>query len=298
MNQENIRSTIEIFSYSNDGVLFEATQMNVRGEWVDAITTLSEMLGSDILTPEQQVTALTERGLALRMSQPNGSHDGTYQPAVADFENAREIANSIGDWQGEVTALVGLIDAYRTGNRDALFGQDLIQAVRYQQETQQVLDEHKGPSLAHVNALINFALLKWEDQDPASYGLAAKYCQDAIGICQRLSRFKKTDPVIANRGARAFTVLAATYKFLSKPDLAQGADHRAYKTLDDRRGMGNTALSLGRYHEDIGDIDQANLWYQAALKAATYKLTQPDEEIAKAARANMERIAPHFSGIN
>lgn len=248
----------------------KAQALQVAGKWqdsVDTYTKLEEEFGAD-------ARIFNGRGVAWRMLRNPAA-------AIADFTQARKLAQA-----EELTAVVGLIDAYRTANRDPNFNpwsdvqpenlqaRLLQEAQVYMTEAEAILEKMPEPSLAKVNALTNFGLLH---NDMGNLPQALDAYTQAEDIVRKLVAADPQNIDFQNRLARALTVKGITQEgsgLLEEAVASQEESLEIYKNLGDLRGLGNARLSLGDLFVKQGDIEAAKELYKQA-KAGVEK----DDEV-------------------
>lgn len=250
--------------------LKSAQSLQVTGRWqesVDAYTSLLEQFGAN-------AHILNGRGVPLRMLK----HAAL---AIADFTRAKELAKTSGDQEQELTAIVGLIDAFRTGNRDLNFNPwpdvqpaDLQQRL-YQQAESYVVEAETlitqmpaRESIAKINAFTNFGLLYDNMENPQkaleSYAKAETIARQLIG----------TDPAnidFQNRLARTLTnkgVAEEKTGFSEEAWISQFEALTIYLRLGDLRGVGNSMISLGDVMNMLRNPNVARYLYEQAREGS------------------------------
>lgn len=240
----------------------QARELIIIGPWEEAEKVLTELIDAmNHVDAENNLKplALNTRGLAYRMLND-------YVKAEQDFQNAR----NIGDQEQVLIATVGLVDLYRTGNRDRSrnFARDLHEATLYADSAKEIMDLIDEWTLAKVKAWENFGLLFLEkDQKEVArqaYQKSREGCEsleqrepDNIDVKKQLARLTHLEGVLVEESGNDIEALAKQLNAFN-----------AYMELKDVRGMGNCALSMANIYEKIGDPQDAAVWYSHAIRAS------------------------------
>lgn len=252
--------TTELDLHSLRNAVTDAHELQIGGRWKEAIDRLQPLAreGAVALIP-----AFLELGVSHRMTLEYGQ-------AEQDFQTALSFARFTGDLDGQVEALVGLMDIARTGERDPNYGKRLNEAITYRSEAEHIVLRQMPPGwrVANINFYINSALLGWDfDENKASL---KDITQAEVGCVEMLA----TDPqnrVLLNRRARAHHIKGVTLEKLDRLDEAlqhQAKVYMEYEELDDLRGMGNAAMAAGRVCVRQHKSYAAGTWFKAAIKAS------------------------------
>lgn len=207
-----------------------------------------------------EMAARNERGVVYRMQN-------NYTLAEIDFTRALYLSRQMGDIDGELYALGGLIDLARTGNNDPQYkkGKNLPAALAWKNELCLSSIPENPPRLSRVSALIQCGLLEHELSEDS---IALGTYNQAERECRKLIMQYPDDPNIKNRLMRIFTVRGQAYKALGMFDEASTDQQEAlkhYTTLGDIRGMGNAKISLAQLAEMANNPEEAINWYARAL---------------------------------
>lgn len=272
-----------------DAAISRGRDLQVKAGWEEAVTYFTNLFGELRMG---EVAVLNERGLANRML-------GDYDAAESDFTQARQIAQSKDDLEGEVTAIVGLIDLARTGEWAKKYtrGKDMEQAQKWRQEAEVVLNKMpENWSISKVNALIQFGLLEREldNHDQA----VQVYSQAQEGIMSLLGD-KPEDVHLQNQMTRILTLKGNSLNALGQYEEAISIENEAleiYIKLGDVRGIVNASLSLARIYRDVGKMSLATEWYNKTMQAT--KKEEGDQTIVidplmyGLAKDELEKINP------
>lgn len=185
---------------------------------------------------------LNGRGVPLRLLN---QHTG----ALADFTQARSLSVEVRDQNQELTAVVGLIDVYRTGDRSLSFdpGRNFHQAESHMAEAMDLMIKMPGASLAKVHAYTNFGLL-YNDMGNLDRALSAY--SEAEYIARELATREPNNPEFQNRLART----------------SQDEALPIFKGLGDTRNVSNVLSSEGDLSEIEGDLEAARKYWEEALE--------------------------------
>ena len=234
-------------------LLNHCTNLNMLGglkNWRTAQTDLTSLLKRDSLSEQSRIAALNQRGLSLRMTNQ-------YYAAESDFLAARNLAHEKGWLATELTALAGLIDVHRTGDRDTapfVFGKHLDIAQTYQQEAENIVKQIPTSNVPKIDALLQFGLLSLETEK-YGYTSALRYYHDAKLACDELRRSDLTNVTLINRQARINLLQGGVYeklgihkKIAGKKDAMDYyyAAYDDYSVVRDIRGIANAALGMAR----------------------------------------------------
>ncbi len=249
----------------------EATKaLQVAGSWqaaIESYTSLEQQFGKD-------TRILNGRGVCWRMLRNPAS-------AIADFTQARDLARAQHSLDENLIAAVGLIDAYRTANRDPKFNPwpdvqpENLQARLYQEAqvymvtAYAIMDRMPESSLAKVNAFTNFGLLH---NDMGNLPQALNVYTQAESIARELVVADPQNIDFQNRLARTLTVKGVTQENLGQLDDALVSQKEAlylYKKLGDLRGVGNSTISMGDVLAKQDNTDAAKVLYEQAKTGAT-----------------------------
>ncbi len=233
--------------------LDHTAKLNMLGgqkNWQSAQKDLTDLLNRESLSENLRAEALNQRGLSLRMTNQ-------YYAAEKDFLAAQTLAHESGRTGQELTALVGLIDVYRTGDRDTApfaFGKHLDIAQVYQQEAENIVKQMPKPNVPKIDALLQFGLLSLETEK-YGYTSALRYYHDAKLACDELRRSDLTNVTLINRQARINLLQGGVYeklgihkKIAGKKDAMDYyyAAYDDYSVVRDIRGIANAALGMAR----------------------------------------------------
>ncbi|GEM_PF-5346453 len=251
---------IERMSAISDAIS-EGRDLQVKAGWDQAATYFTTLLGELHMG---EVAVLNERGFAYRML-------GDYDAAEADFIQARQIAQSTEDSEGELVAITGLIDLARTGEwaKKYVRGKDMAQAQVWRTEAEKVLSTMPADAtIGKVNAYIQFGLLEHELSNDKQAVQTYEKAEEEINL---LLTGHPDDSSFRNRLTRILTLKGNAQHALGQYDDAIATENEAlkvYNQLGDVRGIVNAALSLARIYRDKGDIKLAIDWYDKTMKAS------------------------------
>lgn len=257
-----------------------AQALQVAGRWqesADAYTQSEQQLGAD-------TRIFNGRGVAWRMLRNPAA-------AIADFTQARDLAQNQGNQEEQLTAEVGLIDAWRVANRNPNFNPwtdvqpEDLQARFYQEAqahmaaAQSLMDNMPKPSLAKVNAYTNFGLLH---ENMGNFPQSLEAYNQAESIIRALAEANPQSIDFQNRLARTLTVKGVTQErlgFLKDAAASQKESLGIYETLGDFRGLGNARISLGDVLRKLNDPQDAESYYEQAQQGAIREGNIADPEI-------------------
>lgn len=271
------------------GILGEQLNMaqnfQVTGKWIEAEAVLTNFLE---LIGKTEVDALNQRGLVNRMLL-------RYADAEDDFLSAMGLALDRGNQEAELTAVVGLIDIYRTGDRDPNFDrgqeQNFSQAQSYMREAEVLMTRmSQEASMAKVNAFINFGLLHDNMGEPqralVSYGQAETAIRNLLENNSGNSDFQ-------NRLARTLTNKGVAQERVGDLVGAQSSQTEAldiYLRLRDLRGIGNAKISLGDVLNKMGKQEEARVLYEQAKEDAKRETQIVDQPIFDLASSRLKQM--------
>lgn len=257
-----------------------AQALQVAGRWqesADAYTQLEQLLGAD-------TRIFNGRGVAWRMLRNPAA-------AIFDFTLARDLAKAQGNQEEQLTAEVGLIDAWRVANRDPNFNPwtdvqpENLQARFYQEAqahmtaAQFLMDKMPKPSLAKVNAFTNFGLLH---ENMGNFPQSLEAYNQAKSIIRALAKADPQNIDFQNRLARTLTVKGVTQERLGLLKDAVASQEKSlniYESLGDLRGLGNVRVSLGDVLRKLNKPQEARNYYEQAQQGATGEGSIADPEI-------------------
>lgn len=232
--------------------------------------------------------ALNGLGVPLRMRnrQPE---------AIATFTYARALALREGDLAGQLTAVNGLIDAWRTGSRCPDFPYPhyvpLENRLAYLHtvagsfipETDVLMAYMPNPNLAEVEAYNQRGLLYNDMGDPKraleSYTIAASRARALVATGTTNVKFQ-------NRLARTLTIMGVSLLRVGDVDKALANQQESltiYLQVDDMRGIGNAGASA---MDALGEKQD----YASARKLAEDLLPKVEKD-PEAQRMLSERLA-------
>lgn len=273
--------------------LKEAQSLQVAGRWQessDAYTQLEQSLGAD-------TRIFNGRGVAWRMLRNPAA-------AIADFTQAKDLAQNQGNQEEQLTAEVGLIDAWRVANRNPNFNPwtdvqpENLQARFYQEAqthmaaAQSLMDNMPRPSLAKVNAYTNFGLLH---ENMGNFPQSLETYNQAESIIRALAETDPKNIDFQNRLARTLTVKGVTQErlgFLEDAVASQKESLGIYETLGDFRGLGNAKISLGDILRKLNDPQEAKSYYEQAQQGAIREGNIADTEIHDLATEQISQLQP------
>lgn len=268
--------------------VLQGRELQIGGRWPLAVEHLSGVLRELRLG---ETAVLNERGLNNRMV-------GDYDAAEADFRQARTIARKTNDLDGEVTALVGLIDLARTGEWAKKYkrGKDLGQATVWRVRTENILRRMpEGWNLTKINAFTQFGLLDHELGDDRQ---AIEMYSEAEKGCKDLLRRQPDDKNLQNRLMRILTNKGVAQTALGQFEEAITTQNEAlegYRNLEDLRGVVNCEVALARLYVQTGD-PLAVKWYEQAIKSSqreeSGKVVVVDELMNKLAKEELASLNP------
>lgn len=253
--------------------LSQANQLQVNGRYREARQAYGYIIDNiENDGPESilLIDAFNGRGVMHRMLND-------YHAAEADFFKAKGLTPSfpytfsLGQYlEGQLTAYAGLIDLYRTGDKDPRFGKCLIQAERFRRNARIILEAMQPEwHLAKVDAYINFGLL---DLEFYNHETALQNYLKAEKGARELLEQKPDEPVVRNRLARVLTVKGVVLEKLDRLNESaevQGEALFLYRELSDVRGIVNGGRSLCQVFIRMGHLDLAKLSLEVALEATT-----------------------------
>lgn len=249
-----------------DAAIAHSRQLQLGGKWPEATVHLTQLLSGE-LQPIEMTAVLNERAVTYRVP-------GNYTAAEADFNRARIMAVRTGDLEGEVTAVVGLLDLARTAEYAKGYqkGKDLQLAQVLRTNAEAVLQKMpEGWSVGKINALTQFGLLDHElGKDKEAIGT---YTEAEEG-CKVLLSEQPNDTYLQNRLIRTLHLKALAQNALGQVDEAitsQTEVLEVYKKLGDVRGIANTSLALARAFRGINNLSAARVWYEKVVEASERK---------------------------
>lgn len=248
--------------------LSQANQLQVNGQWTEAREIYTAIIEGSVPSIEIEMDALNGRGVVHRMMN-------NYHAAEADFFKTKGLTPSspytfsLGQYlEGQLTAYVGLIDLYRTGDRDPSFGKRLSQAERFRSNARIILEAMQPEwHLAKVDAYINFGLL---DLELYNYEMALQNYLKAEKGARELLEQKPDEPVVRNRLARVLTVKGVVLEKLDRLNESAEVQEEAlllYREMGDVRGIVNGGRSLCQVFIRMGHLGLAKLSLEVALEA-------------------------------
>lgn len=271
----------------------EARVCSAAGQWDKVINACTEIL---VRAPED-VESLNERGRAFRCV-------GNRRLALQDFGQAVEISKASGDLEGQLTATVGQIDAWRTADRDADFpypanvvtpeekrAYGYQHAIAYADEAQVLLSAMPaGFSEAKGHAYNNFGLLFNEVKD---YARALQAYTDAETGIRDLLRTKPRNLSLKEKLARTIHLKGIALEYLGQLPEAEACQRESLEMslrTGNVKNIGNPSVSLGDVLIKTGRVDEGYDYYGRA-KAVSEKEdgTIADQEIHQLAVERLSR---------
>lgn len=266
MNNEQGRFR-DLLIEANENVINASSKLIDQEAWWESIMVLNEFLLYE-LPIEQRVSALFKRGLAYRLIQ---TPQREYTRAEIDFKEALELTDKQNDVSGELTALSGLMDLYRTGNRDECFEKQIPKALEIETDIKEILSLHpKEHSLGQAQAYENLGLLElenWKGHEP-NYKQSLIYYEKALETIERLDT---DDNQVLNRKARILSIIGIPLNKLKKYEEGISYLEEALKVniqLGNIRGKENALRALARLHYNSGDLEKAKAYLNHALRIA------------------------------
>lgn len=272
------------FAYAISQQIALGRQMQVSGDCSGANDFFTALIET---SKNLQIDAYVERGIARRMMPlPNRDYTGAY----SDFAKALEMARIKKDPGRELEALCGIIDLFRTGDRDPKFGigKDRNLASNSADDAKHVLEQGAPDDIHKVNIFIQLGLLETEYR---SYGEALGLYKKAEELVRILLRADSGNVDLRNRLMRVLTVLSVSYINLGRREEAVASMEEAYDgyaTLKDIRGMGNNAMGLGNLHKKEGRLTAAKRWFHRAYVTASDASDLEISEMAAEALKSLE----------
>lgn len=266
MNNEQGRFR-DLLIEANENVINASSKLIDQEAWRESIMVLNEFLLYE-LPIEQRVSALFKRGLAYRLIQ---TPQREYARAEIDFKEALELTDKQNDVSGELTALSGLMDLYRTGNRDECFEKQIPKALEIETDIKEILSLHpKEHSLGQAQAYENLGLLElenWKGHEP-NYKQSLIYYEKALETIERLDT---DDNQVLNRKARILSIIGIPLNKLKKYEEGKNYLEEALEVniqLGNIRGKENALRALARLHYNSGDPEKAKAYLNHALRIA------------------------------
>lgn len=209
-----------------------------------------------------------------------------------------------GNQEEQLTAEVGLIDAWRVANRNPNFNPwtdvqpENLQARFYQEAqahmaaAQSLMDNMPKPSLAKVNAYTNFGLLH---ENMGNFPQSLEAYNQAEGIIRALAEADPQNIDYQNRLARTLHTKGITEERLgnfAEAEALQRETLEIYIPLGDLRGIGNAKISLGDALKNLNSPDDAQSYYQQAQQGAIREGNIADPEIYDLATERISQLQP------
>lgn len=240
--------------------------------------------------------SLNGMGVPLRMRK-------RHPEAIQAFTLARGLAQKANDQEAELTAVTGLMDAWRTADRCAVFPypQYITEDKRksylhtisasFIPDTKSLMAQITSPSLAQVEAWTNGIGLIYNDMGNLQEALQA-YGQ-AEEIARQLLETNPQNIDFKNRLARTLTTKGEAQEGLG--DLNSALDSLSESLdlqiqLGDLRGIGNAKVSKGRVLRKMGNLDDARDLLKQAQSGAMKDVKINDQEVYDNAVKELEKF--------
>lgn len=262
---------------------------NKHQEAIEAYTALEREYGED-------PRIYNGRGICFRMLKDPAA-------AIADFTHAQELAIIFHNKEEELNAKVGLIDAWRTADRNPNFNpwQDIQpqdsrveffkRAQNFMVEAKVLMGTMPESSLATIHAYTNFGLLH---HDMGDLQTASVDYTKATHLARHLVAKDPNNPVYVDRLARALTTQGVNQLELGDISGARASQDEAlaiYIASGNERGFGNAGIGMGDVLLGQNQFKSSGDYYLKVLnRAAPREDYAGDEDICKVATQRLENL--------
>lgn len=248
----------------------KAQELSTAGKYRAAIDTSTVCLE---LLQQETTVVLLQRGKDLRMNRQQ-------HLAISDFEKAEQLAAAVGNKDLTLTAIIGKVDALRTGDRDPEFPYPTsvrtdVEKIQYRFQLipdylvkAQHLMEKMPDSDATINALNQFGLVFDEAKDFQQS--VTVYTQSEM-VCRRLLVKSPADESLRERLARAIHLKGRALGFLGLFEEAKVAEEESLEISVEQGNLinaGNARLSLGDAELGLDNINKAKFIWEETRKIA------------------------------